>query len=348
MLTSVLVIAFLIFFHELGHFVVAKKMGVHVQKFSIGFGPTLISKKYKETTYILALIPLGGYVQMLGQNDFDPKQTSYEKGSYSILHPISKIAILLAGPFANFLLAMIIYVFIALVNYQVLSPKIGKVLESSPAYQQGLKVGDEILEINKIDIQKWKDISNIIQHQDESLEVYIKRDNKYHTIYLNPKIMQSKNIFGEDIRKKMIGISPNGDIKKIELNFFEAIQVGVDNTIQSSVLIFQSVVKLISGAIAPKEIGSVIAIVDITAKASEIGFFAVLGFMALISVNLGVLNLLPIPALDGGHIMFNIYELIFKKAPNKQVFASLSIAGWGILLSVMAVGVYNDINRIFG
>ena len=342
---SLLVLAFLIFFHELGHFLAAKYLGVHVEKFSIGFGPSVVEKMYRGTLYKLGLIALGGYVQMRGQNDFDSNARSTEEGSYDALSPLGRIFILLAGPFANFLLAGIIYFAMALSSHHILLPKIGKVLENSPATEV-LQIGDVILKINQNVITKWEDISQTIKDSKGTLEVVVSRDGEKQLLFLSPKSMASTSIFGEEIQKKMIGISPSGDFKKVKLGLVEALVVGYDRTLNASELIFTGLQKLIQGIVSPKEVGSVIAIVDITAKASEAGILAVLGFMALISVNLGVLNLLPIPALDGGHIIFNIYELLFRRPPNKQVFYYMTIAGWSILLGVMALGVYNDINRL--
>ena len=342
---SILVLAFLIFFHELGHFLVAKYLGVHVEKFSIGFGPSVIEKSYRGTLYKLSLIPLGGYVQMRGQNDFNPNERSTQEGSYDTLSPLGRIFILLAGPFANFLLAGIIYFAMALSSYHILLPKIGKVLENSPAMEV-LQIGDVILKINQNTITKWEDISQTIKDSAGTLEVIVNRNGEKQLLFLSPKSMSSTSIFGEEIQRRMIGISPSGDFEKVKLGLFEALAVGYERTLNASELIFTGLQKLIQGIVSHKEVGSVIAIVDITAKASEAGILAVLGFMALISVNLGVLNLLPIPALDGGHIVFNLYELIFRRPPNKKVFYYLTIAGWSILLSIMALGVYNDINRL--
>jgi regulator of sigma E protease len=285
---------------------------------------------------------------MLGQDDLNPTKESSQKGSYNLLTPLNKIAILLAGPLANFLLALIIYFFIALNYHQVLLPKIGSLLKDSPAFNSELKVKDEILLINNIKITKWEDISEAIKISNTTLNLYVKRENTYKTIFITPKIMTSTNIFKEKIQKKMIGISPSGEYKQINTTIIKSIIIGYDKLIQASTLIFKGLSKLVSGVIAPKEIGSIVAIVDVTAQATQIGALAVFSFMALISVNLGVLNLLPIPALDGGHIMFSFYEMIFRKKPNKQVFIYMTIFGWILLLSIMLLGVFNDISRLLG
>jgi regulator of sigma E protease len=176
---------------------------------------------------------------------------------------------------------------------------------------------------------------------------YIKRDNQIILKTINPVVSDSQNMFNENIKKRMIGVAPKGELVTLELGFFDSLLYAYEKTIFASTMIFQGVQKLISGVIPSSEIGGVITIGKVISDASESSLIALLTITALISVNLGVLNLLPIPALDGGHIMFNLYEMIMRKKPSDQVFMFLTIMGWLILGSLMLLGIYNDINRIF-
>jgi regulator of sigma E protease len=144
----------------------------------------------------------------------------------------------------------------------------------------------------------------------------------------------------------MVGIAPSGDVHTLELTPITAISYASKETYNSSLLIFQSVQKLLTGIVPAKEVGGVVSIAKITADAAAYGWMSLLFFSALISVNLGVLNLLPIPALDGGHIMFNLYEMIRRKAPSEAVITQLTIGGWVLLLGLMSLGLYNDITRL--
>ncbi|MCK9336703.1 MAG: RIP metalloprotease RseP [Arcobacteraceae bacterium] len=346
LITFLLVLSLLIFIHELGHFLAAKYFGVTVHKFSIGFGKPIFSKFYKGTLWQVAMIPLGGYVQMKGQDDTKPLHTDEASDSYNQKKPWQRIIILFAGPFANFLLAAILFFFIATLGSNSLSPTIGNVLEDSPAQKAGLMVGDVIVEINGIKIRSWDDLSKIIKNSDEPLRFILLRDNRQKALILYPKTMDSKNMFGEEIKQKMVGISPEPKIVVVEHSFFESIIFAYDKTIDSSKMIFLGVQKLLQGIVPSSEVGGVITIGKVISDASEVGFVALLSITALISVNLGVLNLLPIPALDGGHIMFNIYEMITKRKPNQKVLLNLTIGGWVILFGLMGLGLYNDINRM--
>jgi regulator of sigma E protease len=340
------VLSLLVFIHELGHFSVAKALGVKVYVFSIGFGKKLISKQYKGTLWTFSLIPLGGYVKMKGQEDLNPALVNNDKDSYNTKTPFQRILILLAGPAANFLLAFFLYIAIGLLGNNYLAPTIGKVVANSPAQKAGILKGDTIVRINQTDIKVWDDLSKLIRDSKGSLKFYVKRDNKIKTFIINPKLSDSKNIFKENIKKKMIGIAPAPKIITIFYSPLEAISFAYDKTIESSKMIFLGLQKLIQGVVPSSEIGGVISIGTVISQASQSSIVALLSIMALISVNLGVLNLLPIPALDGGHIMFNLYEMITKQKPNEKVLVILTVAGWIILLSLMALGVYNDINRI--
>lgn len=346
-LISLLILSFLIFFHELGHFGVAKLFGVKVEVFSIGFGKKLLCKFYKETNYCLSTIPLGGYVQMKGQDDLDPSKASYDKDSYNVKTPYQRIAILFAGPFFNFLLAFFLYMAIGSIGVYKLTPEIGKIFPNSAAFKAKLQKGDKIILVNSIKIENWDDLKSVIEKSNNKLVIIIKRNNKLYKKIIKPKVEKTKNIFGEKIERKIIGILPLGNTYIKKYTFFESIPFAFNETIRASKFIITGIEKMIEGVVPAKEIGGVISIVKVTSQAASSGLVALLGLTALISVNLGILNLLPIPALDGGHIMFNIYEIITKKAPGKKTFERLTYAGWAILLSLMIFSTYNDLTRIF-
>ncbi len=347
-LISLLVLSFLIFFHELGHFLAARFFGVRVEVFSIGFGKKVYSKVYGDTEYALSMIPLGGYVQMKGQDDTDPTKVSYDEDSYNVKKPWQRIVILLAGPFANFLLAFFLYIAIGNIGVTKFAPLIGHVAPNSPALHSGIRSGDEIISINGIEIKTWDELSKKIRKSDDNLFFKIKRDGKIIWLKIKPKIHTYKNMFGETLEKKMVGISPKGETVVVRYGLLQSIPFALEETKNATTMIVKSLQKLIEGAVSPKELGGIVSIVQVTAKASAMGIVALFGLTALISVNLGVLNLLPIPALDGGHIMFNIYEMITKRAPNERVIYYLTLGGWVFLLSLMAFTIFNDIYRIAG
>lgn len=348
-LISLLVLSFLIFFHELGHFAAARFFGVQVDVFSIGFGKKLFTKMIGKTEWSLSAIPLGGYVKMKGQDDSDPTKVSYDDDSYTTKKPWQRIIILLAGPFANFLLAFFLYFAIAAIGVPKMLPSVGVVGENTPALQAGLQKGDKILAINLTPVAYWEDIGKLINSSSATtLHVLIQRKNERIDLEITPRIIEDKNIFEETIQRKIIGISPLGEQTTVTFGLTGGVEYAWDETKKASVLIFKSVQKLITGAISSDKLGGIITIVDVTAQASSAGIVALFFFTALISVNLGVLNLLPIPALDGGHIMFNLYEMIRGKAPSEAVLYRLTIGGWALLLGLMFLGLYNDINRLIG
>ena len=347
--TALLILSFLIFFHELGHFTAARFFGVQVDVFSIGFGKKLLTKQIGKTEWTLSMIPLGGYVKMKGQDDSDPLFVSYDEDSYNVKKPWQRIIILLAGPFANFLLAFLLYLSISIIGVPKLLATVGDVNTTQPAYKAGVQVGDKIVQINGDKILYWEEIGTSIQKNSLNLQVTVLRENEYIDLTITPELQKIKNRFNETIERKIIGIRP-------DINSTTTVQYGIDKSLDyaytqtknASMLIINGLQKLLSGLVPVEQLGGVVSIVDVTAKASNVGITALLFFTALISVNLGVLNLLPIPALDGGHIVFNLYEIITKRKPNEEIMYKLTLIGWVILLSVMLLGLYNDMNRLFG
>ncbi|ARR00722.1 MULTISPECIES: RIP metalloprotease RseP [Campylobacter] len=343
---TILALSFLIFFHELGHFLAAKYFGVFVKTFSIGFGEKIYSKKFGDTTYCLSAIPLGGYVQLKGQDDINPKDKNYDSDSYNTLSPLKRIIILFAGPFFNILLAFILYIALGFIGVERLAPVVGTILPNSAALSANIETNDRILAINGVKIEEWDEIKKHIST--EPTNILIKRGDNNINITLTPQIGQSKNIFGETINTPLIGITPSGETTTIYNSGFNSIKFAYDETIKASTLIYKGLEKLITGVVPVNQMGGIVAMADITTKASQISISVLLIIVALISVNLGILNLLPLPVLDGGHIVFNLYEMIFKKAVNERVFVTLSYASMALLFTLMAFTIINDIVRLAG
>lgn len=345
-LVALLVLSVLIFFHELGHFAAARFFGVQVDVFSIGFGKKLYSKMIGKTQWSLSAIPLGGYVKMKGQDDSDPTNISYDEDSYNVKKPWQRIVILLAGPFANFLLAFVLYFAIANLGVPKLLPYVGEIGKDTPAYKAGLNKEDKIVQVQGNPVRYWEDIGQSINDAKGDISIMVERQQQLVTLQLSPKIIEDKNVFGEKISRRIIGISPLGEQTTVYYGFFEGLGYAWDETKKASLLIVQSVQKLITGVVGTDKLGGIITIVDVTAQASSAGILALFFFTALISVNLGVLNLLPIPALDGGHIMFNLYEMITGKTASEKAMTYITMVGWAMLISLMLLGLYNDINRL--
>jgi len=246
-------------------------------------------------------------------------------------------------------LAFLLYLSISLIGVPKLLATVGDVNTTQPAYKAGVQVGDKIVQINGDKILYWEEIGTSIQKNSLDLQVTILRENEYIDLTITPELQKIKNRFNETIERKIIGIRP-------DINSTTTVQYGIDKSLDyaytqtknASMLIINGLQKLLSGLVPVEQLGGVVSIVDVTAKASNVGITALLFFTALISVNLGVLNLLPIPALDGGHIVFNLYEMITKRKPNEEIMYKLTLIGWVILLSVMLLGLYNDMNRLFG
>ena len=347
-IVALLVLSVLIFFHELGHFTAARFFGVQVDVFSIGFGKKLWTKKIGKTEWSLSAIPLGGYVKMKGQDDSDPSNISYDNDSYNTKKPWQRIIILLAGPFANFLMAFFLYLAISYMGVPKLQTYVDKVTKDAPAFMAGIKKEDKIIQINGHNVKYWEEIGKTINESQGNLTLIVERNNTLVTLQLTPKVIDDQNIFGEKITRKIIGITPLPKQTTVYYGFTDGFGYAWDETMKASTLIFKSVQKLLTGVVSPDKLGGVITIVDVTAQASSAGILALFFFTALISVNLGVLNLLPIPALDGGHIMFNLYEILRGKAPSENAMYYITLLGWAMLISLMLLGLYNDINRLWG
>ncbi|PAF46642.1 RIP metalloprotease RseP [Helicobacter sp. 12S02634-8] len=343
---AILILSFLIFFHELGHFLVARAFGVRVEVFSIGFGKKLLCKTFGQTQYAISSIPLGGYVKLKGQDDTDPLAYSQDTDSYSAKAPWKRICILLAGPGFNFLLALCIYMGVALVGQKMVLPVIGELQAHMPASESGLQYDDRIVSVNGTQVHNWQDLSLAIMQAKEAVRIEFVRDGKELQTTIYPKKMPAKNIFGENIERNFIGIVAKGEVGVVSYGFKDALKYAILKTYDGSKLILESVEKILVGVVSVSEVGGVVSIVDFIAQAGQSGVMTLFVLVALISINLGVLNLLPIPALDGGQILFNLYAILTRKQLSQTSQYYLTIVGWALLMGLMALGLYNDIHRL--
>ena len=287
-LVALLVLSVLIFFHELGHFTAARFFGVQVDVFSIGFGKKLYSKMIGKTEWSISAIPLGGYVKMKGQDDTDPTNISYDDDSYNTKKPWQRIIILLAGPFANFLMAFLLYLAISYMGVPKLLAYVGEVGKDTPAYQAGLQKEDKIVQINGNNILYWENIGKQINDSKEDITLIVEREQTLITLQLKPQVIDDQNIFGEKITRRIIGISPLDKRTTVYYGFLDGFGYAWEETKRASLLIFKSVQKLITGVVSTDKLGGIITIVDVTAQASSAGILSLFFFTALIREHAGL------------------------------------------------------------
>jgi regulator of sigma E protease len=440
-LAAIVVLGILIFVHELGHFLVAKRSGVGVLKFSLGFGPKLVGVKRGETEYLISALPLGGYVKMIGEDpgDQSPEATDPQR-SFSRKSVGSRARIILAGPLANLVLPVLIFwgVFI-FVGQPYLLPIVGTPAPGSPAAQAGLLPGDRLTAVDGVRIERWDEVEAALQASaGRALTLTVTRDGRTFDVRVEPRVIKTRDIFGQEIEVWDLGLGPlvstrigqvipghvaqqaglrsgdrivslNGspvseweqlakaiyanpgkrvrltverdgqrfdlevtprptrergtageeEIGKIgigsalesqyrRLNPVVALFAGVRETARLSVLTVNGFVKLIEGKISPKTIGGPILITQMAGEVVQRGTVQLLSFTALLSINLAILNLLPIPVLDGGHLLFSLIEWLRGKPVSLRRREIAQQAGIVLLVGLMIFAFYNDIFRLLG
>ncbi|MGB9755577.1 MAG: RIP metalloprotease RseP [Desulfurella sp.] len=344
-LYGILALIIMIIIHEFGHFIVAVLSGVKVERFSIGFGPVLFKKQTKITEFAFSAIPLGGYVKMKGEEPNSVDENDKE-GAFYAQNVYKRMLIVFAGPFFNILSAVFFFAVAYYIGIQALAPQVGKVIKDSPAYYAHLQPKDKIIKINNISVGTWEDMSKIIKTND-NLNLVIKRDGKLMNLHIKPKSEIVKNLLGYKEKINVIGILPSGETTIVKYPLFKSLYAGVEKTVYIIKVTLEGIVSLIAGLIPSSEVGGPIMIVDIASKAAQAGLGSFLIFASIISINLGLLNLFPIPVLDGGHLMFFTIEAIRKKPVSEKFQIAAQKIGIGLLIALMIFAFYNDIKRFF-
>jgi regulator of sigma E protease len=346
-LSAIILLGIIILVHELGHFLFAKMLGVRVMKFSLGFGPKLIGKKFGDTEYVISAIPLGGYVKMLGEVPGEELKDEERPFAYNYQKIWKRFLIVLFGPIFNLLFAVLIFFFSFMNGVPILVPEIGDVMQGTPAEKAGLMKGDKIVEIDGVSIEQWDQMTDIIhKNPGKPLGLGIQRNGAILHLEIKPEKKMVKNVFGEEKPVGLIGIKPSGNTVVKKENISIAFSDSIIRTGEISTLTLVSIVKLFQRVIPMDTLGGPILIVQMAGEQASRGFLNFFVFMAIININLGVLNLLPIPILDGGHLLFMGIEAIRRKPVSEKVVALSQKIGLALILSLMAFVIYNDFMRL--
>ena len=384
--STVIILGILITIHEYGHFKAARMVGVRVEKFSIGVPPRFIviksldncinlklyffkwvNKKIKwdiiftkdfvrngkigsKTEYVIALLPIGGYVKMAGMLDesMDTK-INYEHDEFMVKPYWAKVWILIAGVLMNVLLAFLIFSCIG--YYQGKSnvlnePLVAGLQENMPAINSGIIKGDRIISVNNENIKTWDDLTSIIHGlPNKTISLLVERDKQLIEFNLETSSTPFPNKNGIIDTIGLIGVSP--EIIYSDITVLESIKTGYSRTIGSFGLMIMSIKMLSSGSASVSDFGGPIMIAQLAGETAEAGWIPFLTFMALISVNLAFINILPIPGLDGGHIFLNTIEAIIRRPLTLKTRIRIQQIGMSFLLVLMFTVMFNDINRLF-
>ena len=339
-IVALLIFGLLIFFHELGHFLLAKRGGIGVTSFSIGMGPSIWKKQIGETEYCLRVLPFGGSCAMVGEDTESEEENAFNKKSVW-----TRISVVAAGPVFNFILAFVGSVIMVLC-IGVDKPVIAEMMEGYPAYEAGVRAGDEIISMNGRTIGVYRDVSMYIQlHQGETIDLVYARNGERFETSIAPKL-------GED-GYYLMGIT-GGAYTKCE-NPIEVVKYAVAEVGYWIHMVFDSLKMMVSGQVGREDVGGPVRIVgmigDTYEQSAAISGFAVfinmLNMVIFLSANLGVMNLLPIPALDGGRLFIMLIEVVTRKRVPEKVEGYIHMAGFAVLMSLMVLILFNDISLMF-
>ncbi len=349
--STIFVLGVLIFVHEAGHFLAAKLFHIRVDRFSLGFPPRLIGKKIGETDYCIGVVPLGGYVKIAGMVDesLDKEQLSTEPKPWEYRSKpwLQRVLVVFSGPVMNLFLGFAIFVAGALIYgivEQVKGPIVGEVVEDTPAQAAGIKAGDRILSIDGAEVILWEEMTEIVrQSAERPLMFQINRRDSVFTVQITP-IKTEIEESGEIREIGQVGLYPQFETKRVGL--IHAVAIGGESVFDLSSLVLVSIYRLIIREESMESLAGPVLISKMAGESARLGFSVLVGFIAILSVNLGILNLLPIPVLDGGHLLFLTVEGLIRRQIPLKTKLIIQQVGMVLILALMAFVIYQDILRV--
>lgn len=330
-ISSIIIFLLVILIHEFGHFIVAKMNGVSVLEFSIGMGPKLFQKESNGTLYSLRLLPVGGYCQLEGEDEENDSPNSLNNQS-----PLVRLKVILAGAIMNFILAFILL--ILLMSVSRVSTEVSGVLEDSPAYSSGIQTGDKIVSINGKNINDGGELLKNIKESQGDLDIGVIRDSQSKNIKVTPRLENN-------VRKIGVNFQEEYDIKNFSL--IKGFKKGVITFLNLTGMLYKFLGMLITGQLGLGGVSGPVGVVKEIGNAAKTGVANLIFLLAYININLGVFNLLPIPALDGGRAIFILIEMIFGKKISQEKEGYIHMVGLILLLALIAVVTIKDVIKLF-
>ncbi|MCX5709535.1 MAG: RIP metalloprotease RseP [Candidatus Omnitrophica bacterium] len=348
LLIFILILSVLIIVHEFGHLLAAKRVGVRVEKFSLSFGPQLWKTTKDGTEYSVAAIPLGGFVKLAGDNLEEYSGKPYE---YYSKTPGERFQIIFAGPLLNYVLGFLFFWVIFFAGYPTLTAKVGGLLEGMGAKEAGLQVGDKITAIDGKTVLYWDDMQSIIRSKktEDSVKLSVLRKDKNFDVSVRIREKQVDDQMGAKRSVGLIGITPYDEIIKVRHGFLISGWLGLRQTWELTRLTYIGLGRMITGKLSLRDsVTGPLGIFYITSKAASVGLIAVMHLMAILSISLGIFNLLPLPVMDGGHIFLLGVEKLRRKGLSVKTENIITRIGVSLIITLAVLVTYNDIVRLFG
>ena len=336
---ALFVFGLLVLVHEFGHFITAKMTGMRVDEFAIGFGPKLVSTKHGETVYSIRAIPLGGFNDIAGM---DPLNNDAGSRGYCEKPVLSRMIVILAGSAMNFVLPVLLFFgifFFSGVSTPSTEPVMGTVIEGKAADLAGMKTGDRVISVNGTEINTWVSFVESIRNDTEGQPLNIVYDRAGQ---INETVMQP--VYDNDNKRYMIGVQASFDVR--EVGAVEAMQLALQRTADIVEMMLGALVEIFQSP-TEADLAGPIGIAQMAGKVAETGFIPLLNFAALLSLNLGIINLLPVPALDGGYFVTLVLEAVRGKPLGPKALIYAQRVGVALLLILMIFATKNDIVRVF-